>query len=479
MAALCPSPPEIDAIGDLDTLAAAAAVAAPDWAAFLAALGGPTDVKTLVYVDRTSWDATARATRLAAVGTAAPAPLNPLALASLERARIFVRAKYGLLPDGVCATPAMPALAPSQPQPQQRQEAAEAPTEERKFKNVIDPTKEGSMTLIESAKSTEMYAKYKVLFGDFPTSRVEPSPAQLSGVNTMIEAGENPYVDFSVFGPHGRRALKRLTYHVQAFQPDTGKYVRQELNGPNDLTNWMKCWQVFRTTMLLLTAAMCHSLDAYSEFIREKVATYGQKCWDIIYQADMRMRLEEFERIRRREDIAYQALTEAETLVSKYDPRKPWNRIFALAVSTSCPEAMAFWQTECVEKCQLLVAGAASPFKLLHDETTLSCVTEKPTKKPKWSSLGEQSPNKGKGKGKGKGKWSYKKKTWQSQQWQQRQWQAPVQQPPAPQAQQPAPQQPQQQTTPFVQAGQVAQPWKQDKGKGKGKGKGGKGKKGW
>eukprot|EP00974_Lingulodinium_polyedra_P089267 8656269-Lingulodinium_polyedra.AAC.1 len=57
---------------------------------------------------------------------------------------------------------------------------------------------------------------------------------------------------------------------------------------------------VLRTTLLLLRAVSPEPLDLYGEWIRKLTETYGTSCWWIIYRADVRMRSEEFERIRRR-----------------------------------------------------------------------------------------------------------------------------------------------------------------------------------
>eukprot|EP00969_Alexandrium_andersonii_P173378 7664441-Alexandrium_andersonii.AAC.1 len=50
--------------------------------------------------------------------------------------------------------------------------------------------------------------------------------------------------------------------------------------------------------MLLLEQCNPEPLDLYGEYIRVLHETYGSECWCLIYQADVRMRSEEFERIR-------------------------------------------------------------------------------------------------------------------------------------------------------------------------------------
>eukprot|EP00969_Alexandrium_andersonii_P244830 10818197-Alexandrium_andersonii.AAC.1 len=52
--------------------------------------------------------------------------------------------------------------------------------------------------------------------------------------------------------------------------------------------------------MLLLKQCSPEPLDLYGEHIRGLHEAYGNEAWFLIYQADVRMRSEEFDRIRRR-----------------------------------------------------------------------------------------------------------------------------------------------------------------------------------
>ncbi len=75
--------------------------------------------------------------------------------------------------------------------------------------------------------------------------------------------------------------------------------------------------------MLLLGAAKPAQLDSYAEHIRKQVEDYGQTCWSIIYQADVRMRSEEFDRIRRRLSIAFFKLDPSNRALRNFQPTDP------------------------------------------------------------------------------------------------------------------------------------------------------------
>eukprot|EP00969_Alexandrium_andersonii_P160493 7091622-Alexandrium_andersonii.AAC.1 len=62
--------------------------------------------------------------------------------------------------------------------------------------------------------------------------------------------------------------------------------MRQELPGPPDVEAWAKCWNVFKTAMLLLGEVQSEPMMMYGEQIRNYAETYGPGCWGIIYTAD-------------------------------------------------------------------------------------------------------------------------------------------------------------------------------------------------
>ena len=78
--------------------------------------------------------------------------------------------------------------------------------------------------------------------GGMPSADTEPTDEQLSAVKMLLESGGPPYVDFSIFGPHERRALKKLMYTVTFMNPDSGKCVKQELLSPGSFEIVWKCW---------------------------------------------------------------------------------------------------------------------------------------------------------------------------------------------------------------------------------------------
>ena len=94
---------------------------------------------------------------------------------------------------------------------------------------------------------------YFKAFKGQPPEVERPTDDQITALKLKLDNGEVPYVEFSVWGPYGRRIAKQSRYLEQVW---TGHgYVQRQVPGPSDIDRWMKCWRVFKATMLMLEAA--------------------------------------------------------------------------------------------------------------------------------------------------------------------------------------------------------------------------------
>jgi hypothetical protein len=127
---------------------------------------------------------------------------------------------------------------------------------------------------------------------------------------------------------------------------------------------------VYKTTLLLLGAAKPAQLDAYAEHIRKQAEMHGPTCWSIIYQADVRMRSEEFDRIRRRLSIEYFKLDPPGRVAHIFDPDEPWNTIFQQSHPDASHSSDRFWQTEVKDKCTAYLTQVRSWNQVMDDGTS-------------------------------------------------------------------------------------------------------------
>eukprot|EP00969_Alexandrium_andersonii_P338602 14964976-Alexandrium_andersonii.AAC.1 len=100
--------------------------------------------------------------------------------------------------------------------------------------------------------------------------------------------------------------------------------------------------------MLLLKQCAPEPLDLYGEHIRSLHEAYGSETWFLIYQADVRMRSEEFERIRRR--LRADAMITGVLNPSILDEKRPWESVFLRCVHPGDVESSSFWTREVREK---------------------------------------------------------------------------------------------------------------------------------
>ncbi len=211
------------------------------------------------------------------------------------------------------AAPAAGSSAPSS--------AAPAPAAKRvKLSSLVDVTAEAELNPLAPEAVRDMFERYSLARGEPPAPDIEPTGEQLGVVKQLVDSGAPPYVDFALFGPHGRRLLKKLTYTESCFNPSTGDWSNRELPGPADIAGWMRSRAVFECTLLLFGLGKAERLRNCFDRIPNFCPLYGQHCWPIIYQADCRMRCEHFEKLRRQ--LESQHSSEVGWLLQPAQPRK-------------------------------------------------------------------------------------------------------------------------------------------------------------
>ena len=199
--------------------------------------------------------------------------------------------------------------------------------------------------------------------GAEPSDDIEPTSEQISALHQILAADLPPYVDFGLFGPHGRRMLSKLTYVEYTHLPN-GAWQRNTLPGPSTFDLWWASYRVLRCALLLLDAVPPEVLDAYGEFIREQNQAYGRDAWFLVYQADVRMRSEQFDRLRRRAERQHQ-LEQAASMQSHFDPARPWSTVFHLALADKM-----WWDEHLHRPVVLFLAKIRSRAQVCDDGTT-------------------------------------------------------------------------------------------------------------
>jgi hypothetical protein len=158
------------------------------------------------------------------------------------------------------------------------------------FSEVIDQVSKEEVPFLNEQEMVKCHMRCYDKMEDRAPPDDACTPAQLAALHTLIERGSAPDAAFDVFGPRGLRLLKRIVLSGYIQQGGTIRHV--EMRGPATYGQWVKRFRVLKVGLISLGAVSPAAIDAYMRLIDDFVERYGIVVWAIIYQADVRMRLE-------------------------------------------------------------------------------------------------------------------------------------------------------------------------------------------
>ena len=275
-----------------------------------------------------------------------------------------------------------------------------------KLSGLIDPMDETECMAATPSMLDQWYDQYKKVKKGPPLVAKDPTADQLIAMHTRVVVhGLEPYGDFSILTPHGRRMQKRLKYRSWIPQGD-GTYSPLEVPGPPSLEMWEACWAVYETILLMLTFPSVNQSDpepvldliaaeTYVEAFRA-LARENAECWFLCCRAEDRARAEHVPRVARK-------------LKDKNGTKPSWSEVY-IAVA----EDTAFWDQEVRRPALQFLARNKRP--VLDDEVVPGVPSPHPQergprkrgRKGKHGNTVNLTPNpetqiKGKAKGGGKG----------------------------------------------------------------------------
>ena len=218
-----------------------------------------------------------------------------------------------------------------------------------KLSLVVNQNDDTEVEVLSQGRNSVAFNAYRARTGAFPPDDEELSAEQLTGLHALLSTGRVPYVDHAIWGPQYHRIQKKLK--LKGVRLDaSGAIVPIEINGPEHFEQWMESYAVFKTGAIMFEAISPAMLDAYSKHIRHYHERYGRGCWAIIYQADVRARLELTERLRRQGASARERAP-AQGFHHEFDPANPWEWVWK-----NLPGDRDFWHRELEEPALLVLA---------------------------------------------------------------------------------------------------------------------------
>lgn len=235
-----------------------------------------------------------------------------------------------------------------------------------KLNAVLSQVDESEILVADEKQMIKAYLRYESVFGkhERPPKDSEPTAEQVSCIQHLLGQGHPPYCDFSVFGPYGHRMMKKIKLSGLTIGTD-GHLKTVELQGPQNIAMWLQSYQVLSNALVMLDAVDLGTLQKYREKIEKYHDRYGEKIWAVLYQADVRCRLELMERTKRNLAARHDAAVQQGSTTS-YDPQRPWNLVWQTVISDD-----SFWKEEVTEPGILILTKVAGISEMVEGDAAV------------------------------------------------------------------------------------------------------------
>ena len=221
-----PTPQQIAGLDALADAGSWAGLSPAELAEILDGLGGPTTFLEVAAIPKDVYTDSINLVRVAAplVDEEPPGAAVSLTPVAKGKAQQFYRACIAKV--GVVAGPSTVTTLSVQKGP--------------KMTKSVDSALDTEIIVLTKPHLEKLFAAYRTARGEFPSEEIEPTEEQISAVHQLINTGCPPYVDFSIFGPYGRRLLRKLTFISYHYHAPEGTWKRLELPGPPDFESWWR-----------------------------------------------------------------------------------------------------------------------------------------------------------------------------------------------------------------------------------------------
>ena len=193
-----------------------------------------------------------------------------------------------------------------------------------KMASLLDQTDDSELHPASRDQVQGWQQTYLHVMGAPPQEEEDVTDQQLAALNKRVNIqGMAPYVDFSVWLPFGRKALKSQKFRTY-FPLGDGSYLMKDLPGPQSFQHWLTSWRVFKTGAIMLGAVSLASLQLYERAI-EKLVMQWPRVWGLVCAADDKGRAERLEKLRRKFDADERAQRQ---VPRDWDAAHPWTCCF-------------------------------------------------------------------------------------------------------------------------------------------------------
>ena len=193
-----------------------------------------------------------------------------MALQAATQAATTAATAAALSSTSAMATSGQGATTPTQTQ---NQVAAERTVSVNLVANQVQEAKCRKLTKEEVLAA---YGRWEAHYGKGkrPAVDADPTEDQLAVIRHLIETHEVPYVDLSIFGPHGGRMLRKQKCSGLIID-NKGGLKPIEFVGPQNFNMWLSSYNVLANALILLGAVDVGTLDEYRSYHQRFNAKFG------------------------------------------------------------------------------------------------------------------------------------------------------------------------------------------------------------
>ena len=229
---------------------------------------------------------------------------------------------------------------------------------------VLDQRMSDEITFLKDADVLVMLNRYIQVMEVEPPADKAATKDQLTALSFMLDQDRNAYADLSIFGKHGHRRARAMSFRGMVIAPGGAMHV-QEILGPPTLAAWKESFDVLFTALIMLDCVSRPQLAAYRSKICLFHAQYGPACWALLYQADARCRSELMETTRMRLQTKHNAAIAA-GLPSTFDNNRPWDSVWAAVTLDN-----DFWEREFKLHAMMIKLGAAKATDIVENDAPI------------------------------------------------------------------------------------------------------------
>ena len=245
---------------------------------------------------------------------------EPRAMKFAEKASLLLIGEACRATAGMASGPPSGSLAPASGPPP----TVSVSVQKVKLSQVLRQGDDTDLEVLPQAAMVVGFGRWEAYFGleRRPAEEAEITIEQFTCMKHLLESERVPYADFAIWGPFGHRTERKLRIAGQLLQAD-GTFRSVEIAGPPTLEVWCQSWDVLQTAYVFLDVLNLGTMVEYKKMICDYHAQYGPACWLLIYQTEIRFRLEHVERVRRLCMSQHQKAITAKGTTA-FEPDKPW-----------------------------------------------------------------------------------------------------------------------------------------------------------